>query len=112
MIRINELIKREISNLIHTSYQAESVCITITRVDVSPDLRNGRVFYSVIGDAQKQREARQFFSSRKKDIRYKISKNVTVKYLPYLTYVPDEAAGKTVEFIDHMLEIEAEDQEK
>lgn len=110
MIRINELIKREVSQLIHTFYQAESVYITITRVEISPDLRQGSVFYSVIGDALKQRQARQFFDRYKKDIRFKVSKKVTLKYLPLLHYIPDDSTEKTVEFIDHMQEIEAEDQ--
>ena len=48
-LRINELVQREISAYLHTRYQSEAVRITITSVRVSPDLHEGRVFYSVLG---------------------------------------------------------------
>jgi ribosome-binding factor A len=49
-LRVSELIKREISDILHTHMRAEAVMITITGVDVSPDHRNAEVFFSVLGD--------------------------------------------------------------
>ena len=43
MARVSELVKREISEILHTRYQSESVYITVTGVTVSADLRNARV---------------------------------------------------------------------
>ena len=57
LARVNELIKREIGNFLRRRYRSETVCWTITDVDVSADLRNGTVGYSVIGDEMKAREA-------------------------------------------------------
>ena len=50
IIRVNELIQRELGDILRRHYQSEAVAITITEVRVSPDLRDGRVFVSVVGD--------------------------------------------------------------
>ena len=49
-LRVNELVQREINDILHTHWQSESVAITVTEVRVAPDLRDGRVFVSIIGD--------------------------------------------------------------
>lgn len=88
-VRVNELIKREISGLLHTRYQAEAVYITISEVDVAPDLRQARVFYSVLGDAVRQVEAAEFFQRYGRDIRQRVGKMVVLKYLPALHFIHD-----------------------
>ena len=40
-IRVNELIQRELGDILHRRYQSETVAITITEVRVAPDLRDG-----------------------------------------------------------------------
>ena len=49
-VRVNELVQREISDILRKHYQSEAVTITISEVRVSPDLRDARVFVSVVGD--------------------------------------------------------------
>ena len=48
-IRVGELVKREISRIIHERWRSESVKITLTEADVSPDLKRARIYYSVLG---------------------------------------------------------------
>lgn len=107
--RVNELVKREVSKIIHTQYQQETVCITITEADVAPDLRHARIFFSVIGDALKRKEAIRFLSRFKKEIRYKLGKAIVLKYLPYLEFQLDPSIEKGVKLIDFMDEIHEED---
>ena len=49
-VRVNELVQREISDILRKRYQTESVAITISEVRVSPDLRDARVFVAIVGD--------------------------------------------------------------
>ena len=60
VVRVNELVNREISDVLHTRFQTEAVYITITEVEVSPDLRHARVYYSVIGKEDEIQRADQF----------------------------------------------------
>ena len=42
-LRVNELIQRELGDILRRRYQSEAVAVTITEVRVAPDLRDGRV---------------------------------------------------------------------
>ncbi|MDG1173998.1 MAG: ribosome-binding factor A, partial [Opitutales bacterium] len=80
--RVSELVKREIGNYLTTRYGAETVRWTITSVEVSADLRNATVAYSVVGDELCARQAQQFFRKHAGEIRGVVSKYVVLKYSP------------------------------
>jgi ribosome-binding factor A len=111
LARVNELIKREVGNFLRRRYRSESVCWTITDVDVSADLRNGVVAYSVIGDDLKAREAQQFFRKHTGEIRKEVSKHVILKYSPKLTFTQDfgiERGNRVMEILDDLESAESE----
>ena len=61
-IRVNALLRREISEVLHRDYRDEAVRITISEVRVSPDLRNADVFYAVLGGTDEIRIAEKLFT--------------------------------------------------
>ena len=97
--RVNELVRREISDYLHVRYRSESTCLTILAARVSPDLRNGTVAYSVIGDEEQVRLAKRFFKEKTGEIRYALGKRVVLKYLPKLRFVRDDSIEKGDEVI-------------
>lgn len=109
IIRVNQLLKREISNIIHTHLRDEAVNITITDVDTSPDLRHARVFFSVLGDAPQLRQAINLLSKNKKEIKHLLGKTVILKYLPHLQFILDPSVKKGIELIDYMDQVLEED---
>ena len=98
--RVNELIKREVSALLHTHFRDDTVAITITAVDTSPDLRNGRVYYSVLGNEYQREEAARFFRRFGGEIRRRIGEVVILKYLPQLRFVFDESLERGSGIVD------------
>jgi ribosome-binding factor A len=90
-LRVSELIKREISDILHTHMRAEAVMITITGVDVSPDHRNAEVFFSVLGDEVAFNEADQFLRKKIKYIRGELGKRIVLKYMPKLHFSHDDS---------------------
>lgn len=105
IIKVNAEVKRALSTILHTYYQSEAVCISITDVDVAPDLRKARVYYSVFGDNLKKREAGRFFARHKNMIKQKLAKKVTLKYHPDLEYILDrgpERGTQVTEIIDNL----------
>ncbi len=91
LVRVNELVKREISDVLHTRFQTESVYITITEVEVSPDLRQARVYYSVLGREDERQRAERFLSGACPEIRRQIGKRIILKYLPALEFISDHS---------------------
>ncbi|MEM9025521.1 MAG: 30S ribosome-binding factor RbfA [Verrucomicrobiota bacterium] len=89
MVRVNELLRRELSEQLHTTYRSEAVMITITDVDISPDLRSGVVYYSVLGGKEDSRNARNLFRKIAGPLRQAAIKRVLLKYTPFLKFVED-----------------------
>lgn len=108
-IRVNELVKREISQVLHTNYRERTVNVTVTEVDVSPDLRNAYVFYSVIGDEAAVQKAEDFFKKEHKNIRQHLSKVVVLKYLPKLQFKFDDSFARGSRVLDLLNEIDEDD---
>jgi ribosome-binding factor A len=99
-LRVNVLVKQEVSQLLHTRYQGQTVFITITDVSVSPDLRSGRVYYSVLGGDEEKKRASKFFHQNAHDIRTHLGKKIVLKYLPILKYHYDDSIARGVEIIE------------
>ena len=105
LARVNKLIKREIGTYLSTRYRSESVRWTITSVDVSADLRNASVGYSVLGEELHAREAQLFFRKHAGEIRKVVSKQVILKYSPRLQFVRDlgiERGNRVMEILDEL----------
>ena len=92
VVRVNELLKREISHVLHTRHKSEAVHISILAVDVAPNLRSAKVFYATHGDASRRQAADRFFSRHHGSIRQEMGKAVTLKYLPHLEFIYDKGA--------------------
>jgi ribosome-binding factor A len=111
-VRVGELVKREISDILHTRFKTSAVLITITEVDVSPDNKNALVFYSVIeANGFTRKKAQQFFAKNSSLFRRELGKRIVLKFLPALTFAFDEknrAAAMVNELIDELVEPESE----
>jgi ribosome-binding factor A len=92
--RVNELVRREISDYLHVRYRSESTFLTILATRISPDLRNGTVTYSVLGDQEQVNQAARFFRTKSGEIRKALSKRIVLKYLPKLSFVRDDSIEK------------------
>jgi ribosome-binding factor A len=104
-VRVNELIRREISDFLHTRMQVQMTLITITDVDVSNDHRNARVYFSVIGDADAQTEAEKFLKGHAGMIRGELGRRIVLKYLPKLEFHFDpslERGNRLIKILDDL----------
>ena len=54
IIRVNELLKRAISDYLHQNFTAEAVSITITQVKATADLKAADVYFSVFSAEEKK----------------------------------------------------------
>ena len=101
-IRVNALLRREISEVLHRDYRDDAVRITISDVRVSPDLRNADVFYAVLGGTDEICAAKKLFRRISGDIKFKVGKNITLKYLPHFKYQYDDSIAKGMDLVDRI----------
>jgi ribosome-binding factor A len=104
-VRVNELIQREISDILRKRYQSEAVAITISEVRVSPDLREGRVFVAVVGDEATAQEKLRWLRTKAVEIREELGRRIVLKYLPRFEYVLDESAIRGARILQVLDEI-------
>lgn len=102
--RVNELLKREISAVIQREFEFKNCLVTVTAVDVTQDLKEAKVFISVLGPGlgsviSKLREKRGLIQSR-------MSKRVVLKNTPILDFRSDESAERGIEIVDLLDEVE------
>ena len=91
--RVNELLKRAISDYLHRHLTAESTSITITRVKVTDDLKTADVYFSVY-NSEGRKTAFQFLKKIRNVIQYGISKEIRLKFTPQLFFVWDASLEK------------------
>lgn len=105
-LRVNVLIQRELSDILRKRYQSEATVITITEVRVAPDLRDARVFVSVVGSKEEQDEKLRWLRGKARDIREELSRRIVLKYLPRFDYVADHAPEHGARILEVLEEIE------
>jgi len=105
-LRVNELIQRELSDILRRRYQSESVAMTITEVRVAPDLRDARVFVSVLGDEAETAAKMKWLRARSRELREELGRRVVLKYMPRFQYVEDHSAEHGTRVMQLLDEIE------
>ncbi len=95
-IRLNELLQRELSDILRQRYQAESVALTVTEVRVAPDLRDARVFIAVVGTPEVAEQKLRWVRKQARAIREEMSKRIVLKFLPKFEYRLDESTVKSL----------------
>jgi ribosome-binding factor A len=89
--RVNEELLREMSGIIRTvkDPRVSSGFVTITRCDVSGDLKFAKIYYSVLnGD---QSEVKKGLVSAKGYIRREIAGRLNMRNTPELNFIPDNS---------------------
>ncbi len=106
IVRINELVQREINDILRRRHAAESVAITVSEVRVSPDLRDGRVFVAILGDEAAVADRFRWLKRKSTEIRGELARRIVLKFIPHLTYVLDKSSDRAARVIHALDQIE------
>ena len=91
--RIQELLLEEISKLLQDGLKDPRIGFaTLTRVEVSDNLKHAKVFVSVMGSEKEKTDTLNALINAKGFIRNTLGKNLYLKYLPELEFKKDENA--------------------
>lgn len=105
--RVNVLLREEIASLIAAQVNDPRLrgVITITRVQTASDLRSARVYVSVMGSESARQEALEGIQSSASYLRRELRSRVTLRYVPFLKFVADDAmleAERLMRIIDDL----------
>jgi ribosome-binding factor A len=98
-VRVGDQILREMAELLMLKVKDPRVKrTTLTGIHLSNDLKNAKVYYSVLGGDGAVREAQAGLDSAKGFIKREIGLRLALKYIPDIIFKHD----RTLEMGDHM----------
>lgn len=103
--RVNELLKRELSDLLMREIQFDAPLVTVQHVDVTPDLKNAHVYISVIGTPGQSKGAISQLYTRRPHLQFLLSRRVVMKHTPQLHFKLDEGIERGTRIIHLMDEL-------
>jgi ribosome-binding factor A len=65
--------------------------VTITRVQMTPDLQQARIFYTALGDAQARKNTARAIERAGPFLRRQVGSRLRLKRVPELTFLYDES---------------------
>ena len=90
--RVNQLVREEISHLLQRELKDPRLgFVTVTEVDVAPDLRSARVYVSVLGSEADWQSSLAALDSAKGYIRNWLVPRLRTRAVPHLTFLPDRS---------------------
>ena len=107
LLRVNELVRRELSTIITRDMTFENVLVTVNQVDVTPDLRNAHVFISVLGKGSHKGVIADLEENRVA-LQAALMKHVVLKYTPHLTFHLDDSIERGDRVFKILREIQPE----
>lgn len=107
--RVSELVKQQIGEILQELTFTDCGFITVTAAVISPDLKDGRVYVSVIGSAEQKNNALAALEQFHGHIQHELAHRVVLKYTPRLRFLLDEteANAQRIEAILDQLDRES-----
>jgi ribosome-binding factor A len=109
IVRINELLKRVLADLMETLgfNEEQGRIISITRVNCASNLKSAAVYVSILGAKSEEEEARiiRRLIERKSEIQSLMSREVILKYTPVLQFILDHSVAdgdRVLDLLRHM----------
>ncbi|HEX8371808.1 MAG TPA: 30S ribosome-binding factor RbfA [Chthoniobacterales bacterium] len=107
--RVQELIKRELSDIIQRHIRFDGVIVTINEVDITPDLKQAHVFISALGGTGETMNYQSIIAkleSNRKMLQHEMSKRVVIKYTPHLHFKFDNTAERATRIFTILEELD------
>ncbi|MCW2967744.1 MAG: rbfA [Solirubrobacteraceae bacterium] len=95
MRRVNEAMREVLSDALTRDLKDPRVgFVTVTAVETTPDLRDARVYVSVLGTDEERTESVAGLQSAHGYLQGRVATQLRLKYTPQLTFVEDDTARR------------------
>lgn len=100
--KLQELIKQEVGKMILYDIKDPRIgFVTVTDVEMTGDLREAKIFISIMGDDEKISESLEGINSALGFIRREIGKRIKIRFTPEISIALD----KSLDYSDHIQKI-------
>ena len=107
--RVEGVLLRAIGNVLSNKVRDPRVgFVTVTGVTVTSDIRNAKVFVSVIGDDKERRDTLEGLKASAPYIRREVAHQVVLKNMPELAFYYDESSEKGERIMNLLKDIKSD----
>jgi len=100
--RVNQLLREEISELLRQAKDPRlDSFVTVTEVNITPDLRHAKVFVSILGDEKEQERVLAGLAAASGFLRRQLAPRLTMRFVPELAFLRDDS----IERGSHLLQL-------
>ena len=111
--RLGEQIAMEVSDLLRTRVKDPRVGFaSITRVEVSGDLRYAKIFVSVMGENEEKKGTIEALSHATGFIRHELAARLTIRFMPEITFKLDNSIEQGAHVLGLIRQIEEQEAQK
>jgi ribosome-binding factor A len=111
--RVGEQIREDLAELIAREVHDPGIgFITITRVQVTPDLQQARVYYTTLGDPKARRESQRALDRAVPFLRRQLGRRLRLRRIPELQFFFDESIERHDRIEQILQELNAERAER
>lgn len=104
--QVGDLIKEELSRLLEREVKDPRIgFVTLTEVDVSPDLRLARVYFSVLGDELMMQESLAALARARGFLRRELSQRLALRCVPELQFQLDRSVERSQRITDLLRQV-------
>ena len=101
--RVSELVKQQVSEIVQELNLGDCGFVTVTAAEISPDIKDGRIYISVIGSTEQRDRALTALSHKHALIQRELARRVVLRYTPKLQFFLDETESRA-QRIEHLLD--------
>ena len=104
--RVSETIRKEVSIILHDELKDPRLgFITITRVELTQDLRYAKVFFSVLGKEEDYKKTKEALDSALGFIRKLVAQRINLRLAPEIIFRADKSSEYSVRIQEVLEEI-------
>lgn len=92
-LQVAENIKRTLSEIFLEKglLNYSSSYISVTQVDISPDLKNAKIYLDIFNQNQEVKpKILNYFNNLEKTLRFELSKKIKLRFAPELSFIEDK----------------------
>jgi len=111
--RVGDAIRHELADILLRKIKDPRVgFVTMTKVDLSDDLRHAKVFVSIMGDEARKKEAMKGLRSAAHFMRGELGRRLKMRSTPELMFILDESIERGDRMLDTLRHLDIKDEDE
>ena len=95
--KVESLVQHTVAAALVTELERDAATVTVTRVDVSPDLRHAIVWLGLLGPKKDHERILKLIGEHQYSLQASVAKHMSTKFVPRLIFRPDGGGAYAAE---------------